>query len=121
MEPQQPPPPQTQVFVYMQNLLGLNSTQASLVIQNVQSFTPPGSGVIVTPMRQVIAADYYGYCSAQVVSSDTAGVSYYFEIQYVDGYNQLGTYVLGWAQVPTQSTALDLSTVTFTQNSDGSM
>jgi hypothetical protein len=49
----------------------------------------------------------------------TAGVAYYFTVQYVDQYNQLATYVLGWAQVPEQE-ELDLSTVTFTANSDGS-
>jgi hypothetical protein len=91
----------------------------SLSIQNVQSIVPPGGGVIVAPTIQVIPCDYYGYCSAQVVASVTAGVAYYFTVQYVDQYNQLATYVLGWAQVPEQE-ELDLSTVTFTANSDGS-
>jgi hypothetical protein len=121
MEPVQPPPPQTTVFIYIENLLGIDAQAGptSLSIQNVQAFTPPGSGVVVTPSIQVIPCDSYGYCSADVVASVDAGVAYYFTAQYVDQYAQIQTYVFGWAQIPYQ-TSLDLSLVTFTKNSDGS-
>ena len=114
-------PPSCLVFVYLNSLLGMDpqAGQAALSIRNAQEFSPPGSGVMVPPTTQVIPCDSYGYCAGEVIASQTAGVAYLFEIQFTDQFNQLQVTQLGWAQIPNQTT-LDLSTVTFTPNSDGS-
>lgn len=114
-------PPTCNVFVNLETLLATDPfpAQAALVINNVQAWSPPGSGVMVQPGTQVIPCDYYGNCSAEVIASVSANVAYQFEIQITDVFGQIATTTLGWSQVPNQE-SLDLSTVTFTKNSDGS-
>lgn len=116
------PTPTCMVFCYLQTLTALDpqAGQATLTVTPAQTFSPPGTGVIVPAAQQQSVSDSYGFCSLEVVVSSVAGIAYLFEIVWTDAItNQVTTYTLGWAQVPSQS-QLDLSTVTFTANSDGS-